>query len=88
MKIVVEIDENEILEDAKKIVAESVAKAMLSGYREGYTYRKVIKEVVRDYIKNDIDNLSERAVKAASVSIANKAFKKELLERLAGEVNV
>jgi len=91
MKLEIEIDENEILEEAKKLIVESIAGKMLNEYRnthERYCYRNVIKECVREVIKNDIDNLSERAIKAASVSITNKGLKKvsteELLSRLAG----
>ena len=91
MKLEIEIDENEILEEAKKLIVESIAGKMLNEYRnspERYCYRNVIKECVREVIKSDIDNLSERAIKAASVSITNKGLKKvsteELLSRLAG----
>ena len=89
MKIEIEINENDILEEAKKIVAEKVAKGILENYTSsGYCYRHAIKDVVREVIKSDIDNLSDRAVKAASTSITNKAFKKigteELLARLSG----
>lgn len=84
MKITVEIDEQEIFDAAMKIVAEKVAKEILGKYRgsENYCYRKAIKEIVREVIKSDIDNLSDRAVQAASVSIANKGLKKISAEEL------
>jgi len=84
MKITVEIDENEILEGAKAVVVKSVADGILSEYRghERYTYRQVIKECVREAIKGDIDNLSERAVAAASTSIENRAIKKLMNQML------
>lgn len=81
MKITIEIDEKEILQEAKRIVAGKVADEILDTYhshKERYCYRTVIKECVRDAIKKDIDNLSDREVEAASVSIANKALKKKL----------
>ena len=81
MEITVDIDENEILCEAKRIVAENIARRILDEYHnssERYCYRNVIKECVREVIKSDINNLSDRAVKAASVSIANKALKKKL----------
>ena len=91
MKLTIEIDEDEIAEMAKQMVAESVAKGMLSQYRsnsEKYNYRRIIKEAVREAIKSDIDNLADRAVAAASTSITNRGLKKvstdELLARIAG----
>ena len=91
MKLTIEINEDEILEAAKKMIIEEVASRMLNQYKstaERYNYRTVIKECVREVIKSDIDNLSERAVKAACVTVANKTLKKvstaELLERIAG----
>lgn len=91
MKIVVDIDEDELMEQVKQIVSEKIASRILDEYHnssERRCYRNVIKECVREAIKSDIDNLSDRAVKAASVSITNKGLKKvsteELLARIAG----
>ena len=81
MKLTIEIPEDEILERAKEICAERVAKELYSAYSSGYAYRKMIKEIVREVIRADIDNLSERAVSAASKSIENRAVKK-LLDKL------
>lgn len=82
MKIVVEISDDEILEAAKSLVAEKVANDIFGEYRSGkYCYRNAIKEIVREVIKGDIDNLSERAVAAASKSIENKAVKK-MMEKI------
>lgn len=79
MKITIEISEDEILESAKEIAARKIADDILGEYKSGaYCYRHAIKDIVREVIKKDIDNLSDRAVKAASVSIANKALKKKL----------
>lgn len=87
MKIVVEIDDNEIETEVKRIVTEEIAKSILKNRStDGYIYRRMIKDAIRETIKADIDNLSDRAVEAASVSIANKGLKKvsteELLNRL------
>lgn len=89
MKISIDIDEDEILEKAKELIIHDIANRMMNSYSsDRYCYRKVIKECVREVIKSDMDNLAERAVNAASVSITNKAVKKvtteELLARLAG----
>lgn len=87
MKITVEIDDKEIETEVKKIVTEEIAKSILKNRStDGYIYRRMIKDAIRETIKADIDNLSDRAVEAASVSIANKGLKKvsteELLNRL------
>ena len=79
MEITITIDDDEILEEAKKVIIEDIASRMLSQFRgstERYCYRTVIKECVREVIKSDIDNLSDRAVTAASKSIENRAVKK------------
>ena len=60
----------------KEKLTEKIAQNMYHGWHEGYVYRKEIKEIVREVIKADIDNLSKRAVDAASKSIENKALKK------------
>lgn len=87
MKITVEIDDKEIETEVKRIVTEEIAKSILKNRStDGYIYRRMIKDAIRETIKADIDNLSDRAVEAASVSIANKGLKKvsteELLNRL------
>ena len=79
MKLTIEIDNDEITELVKEMVAKRVAKEILEQYhdhRSSYCYHNAIKEAVREAIKKDIDNLSDKAVQAASVSITNKAFKK------------
>lgn len=87
MKITVEIDDKEIETEVKRIVTEEIAKSILKNRStDGYIYRRMIKDAIRETIKADIDNLSDRAVEAASVSITNKGLKKvsteELLNRL------
>ena len=84
MKIMFDLPEDEIIDMAKKLVAEHIADRVIeSSYSDGRFYRNTIKEVVRDVIRNDIDNLSDRAVKAASTSIENRAVKK-LINKLEG----
>ena len=87
IKVTIEIPEDEILEEVKKVVVDSVAKQIMSEYNNSqrYCYRNVIKECVREAIKQDIDNLSDRAVEAAGKSIENKAVKK-LLGKLEAEL--
>lgn len=86
MKITIEIPDDEIREEAKKIVAEKIADDIYGDYRSGkYCYRNAIKDIVREVIKGDIDNLSDRAVAAAGKSIENRAVKK-LIEKLGSEL--
>lgn len=82
MKLTIDIQEDEIAEIAKQIIAERVAAEVIkSEYGCGRFYRDTIKNVVREVIRSDIDNLSERAVIAASKSIENRAVKK-LIDKL------
>lgn len=86
MKITIEIQEDEILEEVKKLVIDKVANQIMSEYNNSprYYYRNVIKDCVREAIKQDIDNLQDRAVAAAGKSIENRAVKK-LADRKIGE---
>lgn len=82
MRLTIDIQEDEIAEIAKQIIAERVAAEVIkSEYGNGRFYRNTIKEIVREVIRSDIDNLSDRAVIAASKSIENRAVKK-LLDKL------
>ena len=81
MKIELEIDEKEILDGAVAIVTSELAKKILHETYEGRVYRDTIKQIVRECIREDIDNLSARAVAAAAKSIENRAVKK-LIEKL------
>ena len=86
MKVTVEISDEEIMEEAKRMITEKISERIRAEYMnsERYCYRNVIKECVREAIKQDIDNLSDRAVMAASKSIENRAVKK-LLSKLEDE---
>lgn len=82
MKLTIDIQEDEILEIAKQMIAEHVtADVVKSEYGNGRFYRNTIRDVVREVIRSDIDNLSDRAVIAASKSIENRAVKK-LIDKL------
>ena len=85
MKITVDISEEKIVEMAIGIAAEELSEAIRKGWGEGYySYRKLCKEVIREAIKENIDDLSDRAVSAAAKSIENKAVKK-MLDKLVVE---
>ncbi len=84
MKITLEIPEEEILERAKQMAAEELAKNIRSGWYEGRVLKTVCKEVVREAIRADMDTLSSLAVSAAAKSIENRAVKK-LLDKLQEE---
>lgn len=77
MKTTIEIPEDDLIEAAKQIAIGRIADDIMKEYRSGnYCYRHAIKECVREAIKGDIDTLAERAVKAAAVTISNKALKR------------
>lgn len=85
MKLTINIPEDELLEMAKTMAAERIASRILeSEWGDGCFYRRTIKEAVREVIRSDIDALSERAVRAASKSIENRAVKK-LIDKLGEE---
>lgn len=83
MQIVINLDEDEITERAKRIAADNLASDIRNRCYLGNTYKNLCKEVIREAIAKNIDDLSERAVVAAAKSIENKAIKK-LFEQLAG----
>lgn len=94
MRLTIEIDEDEILKKSRELIIEDIAGRMLNQFRnsaERYNYRNAIKECVREAIKSDLENLSDRAVQAAAVSIANKGLKKlsveELIARISGGIS-
>lgn len=82
MEITINIPDDELMELVKEKVSENIARRMLEkAYGDGCFYRREIKAAIREVIRSDIDNLSERAVAAASKSIENRAVKK-LLDKL------
>lgn len=84
MKFQIEISDEEVKEMAKRLLADKLVQEIDSGHGFGWTYRKDVKEVVRDVLKERMDDLSNRAVQAASKSIENRAVKK-LLDKLRDE---
>ena len=90
MKIIIELPEDEIVEAVKERIVfnavreieESMNFSKSSRYR--VVYADAITNGVRQLIKKNIDSLSDRAVEAASVTIANKGIKK-LMAQLAEE---
>ena len=88
MKIEIDIPDEELVAMIKEKLTERIAQNMYHGWHEGYAYRKEISKVVREVIREDIDNLSKRAVDAASKSIENRALKKfadSILEKVDAE---
>lgn len=84
MKIELEIKDEEVVDLAKKILAEKLVSEIDSGHGFGWTYRKDVKEIIREVLKERMDDLSERAVQAASKSVENRAVKK-LIDKLKDE---
>lgn len=77
MRITIEISDDELIEEAKQVAIGRIADDIFKEYRSGgYCYRNAIKECVREVIKRDIDELSDRAIAAASKTIENRALKK------------
>lgn len=81
MEITIKIDDEEIQEMATRIIAEEIVKELNSGHGMGFTYRRDVKAIIREILRENIDDLSDRAVAAASKSIENRAVKK-LIDQL------
>lgn len=81
MEIVIKIDEEEVQEMATKIIAEKIVREIDSGHGMGYTYRRDVKAIIREILRDNIDDLSNRAISAAAKSIENRAVKK-LIDQL------
>lgn len=78
MKITVNIDDQELIEVAKEVAIRRIADDIFSGFRAGNIYKNAVKECIREVIRQNIDDLSNRAVTAAAKTIENKAMKKML----------
>lgn len=83
MKITIEISEDKIAEAVKeRVVANAVAEIeeSLTDSKMGRRYRQVYVDAivygVRYLLKDHINEISEKAAQAASVTIANKGIKK------------
>lgn len=86
MRFTIEISDEEIIEQAKQIAAEKLARQIRDDYYEGRVLRKMAKEVMREAIRENMDILADRAVSAAAKSIENRAVKK-LLDKLQEDNN-
>lgn len=78
MKITVNIDDQELIEAAKEVAIRRIADDIFSRIYEGNIYKNAVKECIREAIRQNIDDLSNRAVTAAAKTIENKAMKKML----------
>ena len=84
MKFEIEINDEEVKELAKKLMVEKLMREIDSGHGFGFTYRRDVKEIIREVLRERMDDLSDRAVQAASKSIENRAVKK-LIDKLRDE---
>lgn len=79
MKVTIDIPDEEIREEVKRILTGQIAKRMYGEWiGEGYVYHRAIKDVIRELIRQNLDDLSDRAVYAAAKTISNKGIKKLL----------
>lgn len=76
MKITVNIDDQELIKAAKEVAIRRIADDIFSGFRAGNIYKNAVKECIREVIRQNIDDLSGRAVTAAAETIKNRAIKK------------
>lgn len=81
MKITVEIPDEEIESAVTKLLTERISENLYEKWRgEGYAYRKDIKAIIRELMKENMDDFTDRAVKAAAASIENRGIKKLMEE--------
>lgn len=82
MKITVDIPDEEIAEAVKDMLVKNAVDRLEdelyhdSYARNRYNYREEIKKAIRSLLKEHLDDLSDRAVKAAATSIENRGIKK------------
>lgn len=87
MKITVNIDDQELIEAAKEVAIRRIADDISGGFRAGNIYKNAVKECIREVIKQNIDDLSSRAVTAASKAIENKAAIKKMFDKVLTEAD-
>ena len=95
MKITIDIPDEELREAVKDaLVRSAVEKVETELWEKSWgtsrylrIYDKAITEGIRSLLKEHMDDLSDRAVKAAATSIHNKGVKK-LLDSLEGVASV
>ena len=81
MKITVEIPDEEIESAVIKLLTERISENLYEKWRgAGYAYRKDIKAIIRELMKENMDDFTDRAVKAAAASIENRGIKKLMEE--------
>ena len=82
MKIIVEADEQEIIDEAKEKVADWIAKKLeqeLFGRNSiSYHFHNEVREITREILKSHYDELAKEAVDAAAVSLSNRAIKSKI----------
>lgn len=88
MKIEIELTEQEIKDAVLEIVANNTARALNNEYGSSIQYvtRKEVKAVIRELLRERMDELSDRAVKAAAKTIENKSLKKMIEQITTSEV--
>ncbi len=88
MKITIEIDEEEIKRETEDLIKQRIANKFEQEMYQGgsrkmsYIYHNMIKECIRYVLKENIEDISERATKAAATTIANRAIKKSAKEMM------
>lgn len=87
MKITVNIDDQELIEAAKEAAIRRIADDIFGGFRARNIYKNAVKECIREVIKQNIDDLSSRAVTAASKTIENKAAIKKMFDKVLTEAD-
>ena len=91
MKVTIEIPDEELREAVKDaLVKNTVDQLERELYYDSYSrnrhiYSDEIKKAVRSLLKDHMDDLTDRAVRAAATSIHNKGVKK-LLDSLGEEL--
>lgn len=87
MKITIDIDEQEIMEEVKAVVVRNAVKYVEEKlYKTEYAnydrriYHEAIKEAVRETVKKNAENILNRAVNYAGEYIGKKGLKKMIDE--------
>lgn len=87
MKITIDIDEQEIMEEVKAVVVRNAVKYVEEKlYKTEYVnydrriYHEAIKEAVRETVKKNAENILDRAVNYAGEYIGKKGLKKMIDE--------
>ena len=81
MKITIEIQEEEIRDEVKRIIVERLTEDIYGKKRLSYDYKRdvrdVAREVMREALKGQLfEEMTAAAIEAAAVTIANRAKNK------------